>query len=74
MITKRTSKNQVTLPKQVAARFDGVNYFEVSTDGATIELRPVVPSRANAVREKLARLGITERDVMDAVRWARKNL
>lgn len=73
MITKRTSKNQVTLPKPVVARFEGVEYFDVSTDGATIQLRPVVPSRADAVREKLAKLGITEEDVTAAVQWARKN-
>ena len=73
MITKRTSKNQVPLPKNVMARFAGVEYFDVSTDGATISLRPVVPSRADAVREKLAKLGITEDDVSAAVRWARQN-
>ena len=72
MITKRTSKNQVTLPKQVVARFGGVDYFDVSTDGATILLRPVVPSRADAVREKLATLGIVEDDVKAAIQWARK--
>ncbi|HWE87501.1 MAG TPA: hypothetical protein VG267_21320 [Terracidiphilus sp.] len=73
MLTKRTTKNQITLPKPVAARFDGVQYFEVSTDGATIVLRPVVPSRADMVREKLALLGITQDDVTAAVQWAREN-
>lgn len=73
MLTKRTVKNQITLPKTVAARFEGVQYFDVSTDGATILLRPVVPSRADDVREKLARLGITEDDVTAAVKWAREN-
>lgn len=73
MLAKRTSKNQLTLPKAVVSRFAGIEYFDVSTDGATIVLRPLVPSRAEAVREKLAQLGISEEDVTSAVKWARDN-
>jgi len=36
-------------------------------------IAPVTPSRADKVREKLARRGITERDVKSAIRWARKS-
>ena len=33
MLAKKTSKNQLTLPKAVVSRFPDVDYFEVSTDG-----------------------------------------
>jgi len=33
MLAKMTVKNQLTLPKAVATRFSGVEYFDVSTDG-----------------------------------------
>ena len=72
MLAKLTVKNQLTLPKAVATRFPGVEYFDVSTDGSSITLRPLQRSRADEVREYLAKLGITEQDVSDAVEWARK--
>lgn len=71
MLAKLTVKNQLTLPKAVAKNFPGVEYFEVSTDGSAITLRPFQRSRADEVREHLAQLGITEQDVKDAVAWAR---
>lgn len=73
MLAKKTIKNQLTLPKAVATRFAGVEYFDVSTDGSCIVLRPLRVSRAGEVRARLAELGITEQDVTAAVAWARKN-
>jgi bifunctional DNA-binding transcriptional regulator/antitoxin component of YhaV-PrlF toxin-antitoxin module len=72
MLAKLTVKNQLTLPKAVAARFGGVEYFDVSTDGTSITLRPLQRSRADEVWTHLEKLGITEQDVSDAVRWARE--
>lgn len=71
MLAKITVKNQLTLPKAVASRFSGIEYFDVSTDGASIVLRPLVRSRAEEVRQQLAQLGIDEQDVASAVSWAR---
>ena len=73
MLTKRTAKNQITLPKAVASRFPGTEYFDVSTDGERIVLYPLRSSRAEEVRVRLAQLGIEEEDVHAAVRWAREN-
>ncbi len=73
MLPKMTVKNQITLPKAVATRFGGVEYFDVSTDGASITLRPLRQSRADEVRQKLGELGINEQDVADAIQWAREN-
>lgn len=72
MLAKKTSKNQLTLPKPVVAQFADVEYFEISTDGESIVLRPFRRSRADAVRERLASLGLSERDIDAAVDWARQ--
>ena len=72
MLAKKTAKNQITLPKAVVTKFQGVDYFEVDTDGQSITLRPLRRSRADEVRARLAKLGITEEDVRAAVTWARR--
>jgi len=72
MLAKMTVKNQLTLPKAVVTRFKGVEYFDVSTDGESITLRPLIRSKADEAREHLAQLGITEQDVKDAIAWARR--
>ena len=72
MLAKKTVKNQITLPKTIVSKFGNIEYFDVSTDGETIVLRPLRPSRANEVRTRLEQLGIEERDVHDAIAWARK--
>jgi hypothetical protein len=72
MLAKKTVKNQITLPKVIASRFPDVEYFEVSAEENAIVLRPLRRSRADEVRAKLAKLGVTEGDVIDAVAWARK--
>lgn len=72
MLAKKTVKNQITLPKTVVSRFGNVEYFEVTTDGETISLRPLRMSRLDEIRSKLEQLGITEEDVPEAVAWARK--
>jgi hypothetical protein len=72
VLAKKTVKNQITLPKAVVTRFGGVEYFDVSTDGECIVLRPLQRSRAGEVRARLAQLGIDELDVTAAVSWARK--
>ncbi len=69
MLAKLTSKNQLTLPKAVLSSCQGTQYFDVTEDNGRIVLTPVRLNRANAVRAKLADLGITEEDVADAVAW-----
>lgn len=72
MLAKKTSKNQITLPKDVVRHFADVDYFDVREEGGRIVLSPVRQSQAEEVRTKLAQLGITETDVADAVEWARQ--
>jgi hypothetical protein len=72
MLAKKTVKNQITLPKAVITRFKGVEYFDVTTDGTAIVLRPLQLSRVGQVRSQLTELGIEEQDVAAAISWARK--
>jgi aminoglycoside phosphotransferase family enzyme len=72
VLAKKTIKNQITLSKDVVARFSDVEYFDVSTDGECIVLRPLQKSRADEVRAKLAEFGISEEDVSAAFSWVRK--
>jgi hypothetical protein len=72
MLTKLTSKNQLTLPKSIVQQV-GAEYFEVSTENGRVILTPVRIQRADSVREKLEALGISEDDVTAAIAWARKS-
>jgi bifunctional DNA-binding transcriptional regulator/antitoxin component of YhaV-PrlF toxin-antitoxin module len=76
MLAKKTSKNQITLPKAISAAFPDAEYFDVSIEENRILLRPVkmVPYRKTLeeVRAKMAKLGIAENDVSEAVTWARR--
>jgi hypothetical protein len=72
VLAKITSKNQLTLPKSVTTAVGPAEYFEVEARGGQIILTPVRIQRADAVRAKLAELGISERDAADAVAWARR--
>ena len=77
MLVKKTSKNQITLPKEVLKRFPSADYFEVRVEGNRIVLTPVkaVPSNLTVekIREKIKKAGLSEKDVKDAVKWARKS-
>ena len=73
MIAKLTYKNQITLPKSVLSSYQGAEYFDVIDDDGRIVLTPVRLNKADAVRSKLADMGISEADVADAVAWARKS-
>ncbi len=71
MLAKKTSKNQLTLPKKIADRFPGTDYFDVQVEDGAIVLRPIELDRIDRVRDKLVKLGITQRDASRAVEWAR---
>jgi len=72
MLAKRTTKNQLTLPKAVVVATGEADYYDVSTDNGRIILTPLRIQRADALRAKLAELGIKQDDVKDAIKWARK--
>ena len=72
MLAKLTSKNQITLPKAVVSEVAATEYFEVAVENGRIVLTPVRIQQAQAVRDKLQQLGISEQDVQDALDWARR--
>ena len=76
MLAKKTSKNQLTLPKEIAEKFPGVDLFDATVKDNQIVLMPVkitpITSTLESIRDKMEKLGISGEDVTDAVRWARK--
>ena len=71
MLAKITTKNQLTLPKAVMQQVGRTEYVEVTFENGRIILTPMQVRPADAVREKLAALVITEQDVEDAITWSR---
>jgi len=72
MLAKRTSKNQVTLPKSIVQTAGAADYYDVTVQNGKIVLTPVRMQQADAVRAKLQELGIKQDDVADAIAWARQ--
>ncbi|PKN16295.1 MAG: AbrB family transcriptional regulator [Deltaproteobacteria bacterium HGW-Deltaproteobacteria-23] len=76
MLAKRTSKNQLTLPKEIVSNFPGIDLFDATVEDNRIVLTPmkVIPLTASlaGVRAKMKKLGLTPNDVDEAVKWARK--
>jgi len=76
MLTKKTSKNQLTLPQKIVNEFPDISYFDAEVADRKIVLTPVKMKPVDAdlatVRTKMERLGITPADVTEAVKWARK--
>ena len=72
VVAKRTSKNQLTLPKAVVEKAGVAEYYDVVCDNGRIVLTPLHPGGAAAVRSRLAELGLDDVDVADAVDWARR--
>lgn len=73
MLSKLTSKNQLTLPKSVVSEFPDIEYFEVTKEMGRIVLTPVTIVHADTIRTKLAELGVSEEDVAAAIAWARQS-
>lgn len=72
MLAKRTSKNQITLPKAIVQTVGEADYYDVTVQDGKIVLTPVRLQQAGAVQAKLEELGITPDDVYEAVIWARR--
>jgi hypothetical protein len=75
MLAKKTSKNQITLPKKIVTALPETDYFDVTLREGAVVLRPVAISEPGAklatVRRKIRDLGLTPKDIDDAIRWAR---
>ena len=75
MLAKKTSKNQVTLPKKILKEIPDTDYFDVSLRERAVVLRPVTVaepgSRLATVRQKIRDLGLESSDIDRAIHWAR---
>lgn len=75
MLTKKTTKNQLTIPKALLDRLPATDYFDAEVVRDALVLRPVrmVPAvDVDRVRDRLERAGVGTGEVERAVRWARK--
>src|SRR4030067_856961 len=52
MLAKKTAKNQVTLPKEIADRFPDTVYFDVRVEGRKITRRPGRVERGGCASRK----------------------
>jgi len=71
MLAKKSSKNQITLPKAIVASIGDVDYFDVSIRNGRIILEPVRTKQGDEVRSRLESLGIRETDIDLAIEYAR---
>ena len=74
MLAKLTDRNVITLPEEVAEAIQGSKYFEVVEEDGRIVLTPTQLSPIDLVRQELEERGITQKDIDDAVKWARGQL
>lgn len=76
MLARKTSKNQLTLPKEIVGNFPGIDLFDATVENNRIVLTPVkitpVELSLDSIRKKMKLLGIKEENVDEAVQWARK--
>jgi hypothetical protein len=75
LLTKKTTKNQVTIPKALLDHLPPTDYFDAEVIGGALVLRPVqvVPLvDIGQVRGRLKRAGVRPDEVQHAVRWARE--
>jgi hypothetical protein len=75
LLTKLTSKNQVTLPAALLKKLPAAEYFDASIEDGALVLRPVRITPAadiDMVRDRLRDSGVGPEAVRDAVRWARR--
>ena len=67
MLAKRTSKNQVTLPKAIVQTAGEADYYDITVQDGKIVLTPVRLQHADAVRAKLEELVASYRELYDAL-------
>ena len=73
MLAKKTSKNQITIPKKIVDQLPEVTYFDVELKGGVILLKPLrlYSTDLEQIRAKVKKLGMSESSVAEAIKWAR---
>lgn len=75
MLAKKTSKNQVTLPKKALRELPDTDYFDVTAKDGVLILKPVTVNKAGSrlatIGRKIKDLGIEPEDINRAIAWVR---
>ena len=71
MLAKKSSKNQITLPKAIVTSIGDVDYFDVTIRNGRIILEPVRTKQGDEVRSRLESMRIRETDIDAAIEYAR---
>jgi bifunctional DNA-binding transcriptional regulator/antitoxin component of YhaV-PrlF toxin-antitoxin module len=74
MLSKITSKNQITIPKKIIDQIPETQYFDVEFKEGIILLKPlkIYGTNLEQIRSKIKKLGLTENSVSEAIEWTRK--
>ncbi len=73
MLAKLTTKNQITIPKNVIDQLPDVKYFDVHLKDGAVVLKPlsVYDTDLAQIRSRIKKLGLKPDCVAEAIKWAR---
>ena len=73
MLAKKTSKNQITIPKKIVDQLPDISYFDIELKEGVIMLKPLkfYDTDLEKIRYKVKTLGIDENTVAEAIQWSR---
>ncbi|RPJ05982.1 MAG: AbrB/MazE/SpoVT family DNA-binding domain-containing protein [Deltaproteobacteria bacterium] len=73
MLTKITSKNQITIPKKIMDQIPETRYFEVELQDGAVVLKPLrtYSTSLETIRSKFKNLDLSPLCVKEAIKWAR---
>lgn len=73
MLAKLTTKNQITIPKNVIDQLPDVKYFDVELREGVVMLKPlrVYDTDLGQIRSGIKKLGLKPDCVAEAIKWAR---
>jgi len=73
MLAKLTTKNQITIPKQIIDQIPQVRYFDVELNGEVVVMKPlkIYDTDLDKIRLKIKKMGLKPDCVAEAVKWAR---
>lgn len=73
MLSKITSKNQITIPKKIIDQIPDTEYFDVELTDGNVVLKPlrIYNTNLERIQSKIKKLDLREDTVAEAIRWAR---
>ena len=73
MLAKLTTKNQITIPKQIIDQIPDARYFDVELNGEVVIMKPlkIYDTDLEKIRSKIKKMGLKPDCVAEAVKWAR---